>query len=211
MRARARQLRPHAASMSNIVKYDLFVSHAGGRDSCWLCWRGRTTNLLPPSLLLRRLSQPCCTEGSVQPRGGDGDAWRWPAAASSRNHLFVPVCYSAIATLQSELCYTWISSNIHMALWMHLRQHTCVSHCLCWDPDQSTVNAGEIKPFADQLAKRLGGDKGRAEASLGLRAFIDRNGLKPGDNSVKVRNPCHRRMTAGWSSTRATRKRLQQN
>ena len=59
---------------------------------------------------------------------------------------------------------------------------SCVSygHC-CLD-----AMTGGIKPFAAQLARRLGGDEGTAEASLKLRAFVDRDGLKPGDDADKV-------------------------
>jgi hypothetical protein len=47
--------------------------------------------------------------------------------------------------------------------------------------------AGASKPFAAQLARRLGGDHGNEEASLRLRAFVDRVALKPGDDADKVR------------------------
>jgi hypothetical protein len=46
--------------------------------------------------------------------------------------------------------------------------------------------AGESKPFAEQLANRLGGDVGNEEASLRLRAFLDKVALKPGDDADTV-------------------------
>ena len=47
---------------------------------------------------------------------------------------------------------------------------------------------GESKPFAEQLANRLGGNVGNEEASLRLRAFLDKVALKPGDDADTVRS-----------------------
>ena len=46
--------------------------------------------------------------------------------------------------------------------------------------------AGETKPFAAQLANRLGGEAGKEDPSLGLRAFLDRAALVPGDDADKA-------------------------
>ena len=129
-------------------------------------------------------------------RGGWFPAERWQRRHDCRRQQPLPLVRTSLLPCDSDSTMTVVlhpDQQQHVA--MYLPQHTCL---LCVSTiaiqHQNCHLAGETKPFADQLTDRLGGDKGKAEASLGLRAFIDRNGLKPGDDSVKVRHSCHCRL-----------------